>query len=667
MRIELQRLAAGVLASAAFIGLARAEVVRVQIDSRAPIEGEFGAVGKYELIRGVFFGELDPADRRNAIIQDLARAPRNARGRVEYSSTFALAKPVEMGKASGFLFYAAANRGAMRLDGGPEGRIFLTSGWQGDIPPAANLQYATLPVARNRDGTAIVGPALARFVDMAAGAQSLPLRGGQAPGVPRPAPASLDTTLARLVRHATDGDAGTVIAATDFAFADCTATPFPGKPDPGQLCIRGGFDNRYAYDLTYQAKDPIVMGIGFAATRDIISFIRHAPDSAAAPNPVAGQVKWVIGTGVSQAGNFLRTLVNLGFTADEKNRKVFDGIHPQIASRQNALNIRFSVPGGASSDLYDAGNEGTASWTRYNDRVRGQGTHSLLDRCNASKTCPKVFDTFGASELWNLRNSINLVGADARADLPLPGNVRRYYFPGVTHGGGGGGFELLSMESRKPNGCLLPANPNPSRDSIRALNLALERWVATGREPPPSAYPTLARAELVTPTATGAPVIPGMPRTGTVYNRFLNYDFGPEYRRADVSGVMTRLPPSYDTRIATLVARVNADGNEEAGVPSVQLQVPLGTYLGWNVSTVGYYKGANCGFQGGFIPFARTRAERLSAGDPRLSIEERYADHAAFVAQVKAAADQLVARGFLLADDAQRIVGQAEDSKVLRP
>ena len=670
----MRRVAIFSLTLAALIAsAAQAEVVRIKIDSRAPLPGTFGAAGAYELIRGTFYGELNPKDPKNAIIQDIGSAPRNARGKVEYSSTFSMTKPVDMAKANGFLFYDVPNRGAMRMDGDPNGRVHLASGWQGDIPPSDTLQYGAFPVAKNANGTPITGPVLVRFIDSPAGTQSRPMRGGNPPGTPRPVPASMDTSTAKLVRHMKDGDAGEVIPTTDFAFADCSKTAFPGTPDADQLCIKGGFDPKYAYDLVYIGKDPVVMGIGYAATRDIIAFMHNAPSTAAAANPVAGQIKWVVGTGVSQSGNFLRGMINLGFTIDEHGKKVFDGVHPQIAGRQTATNIRFAVPGGASF-MYDGGNEGTVWWSRYNDTVRGEGTHSLLDRCTATKTCPKIIETFGSTELWNLRESLDLVGTDAKADLPIPANVRRYYTPSVTHGGGQGGFATTPAGPPSAVGvpaarCLLPANPNPVQDTIKALYVAMEDWVAKGVEPPASAYPMLSRGELMTPAEVAkiAPTIPGKPHAGDVFNPFNDYDFGPGYNKVDVSGVMTTLPPKIKSGIPILVPKVNADGNEELGVPSANLQAPLGTYLGWNVYAGGYNKGTNCGYQGGFIPFATTKAQRMAAKDPRPSLEERYGDHAGFVAKVKAAADKLVAQRYLLPEDAAKIVAEAQASKVLVP
>jgi hypothetical protein len=649
---------AALLASSA----AEAKVVRIEVESRAPIAGSFGSAGPYELISGRFFGELDPRDPKNAIITDLKLAPRNARGMVEYSATFQLAKPVDMAKASGFLFYSVPNRGRGAATGDPEGHVRLVSGWQGDIPPARGVQSASVPHAKG-----VTGPVMVRFTDMPRGAASLPIVAGLGGGVPQSHPASMDPAKARLIRRRSDTEAGVAVAAADFAFADCTATPFPGKPDPARLCVRGGFDPAYAYELAYVAKEPPVLGVGFAVTRDLNTFMRYAAGTAAAPNPVAGQVKWAIAVGVSQSGNYLRSFLNLGFNQGEDGRIVFDGMNPQIAGRHVPLNVRFAVPGGAAG-LYEPGSEGVLWWGRYADKARGLPAASLLDRCSATRTCPKIFETFGSSEFWGLRMSPNLVGTDARADIPLPANVRRYYFPSVTHGGGSGGFALVARNAPGSGGCVLPANPNPTSEQLRALTRALQDWVSKGAAPPPSVYPTLAHGDLVLPTSQhlGFPTIPGAPAPDGHFNAFTVYDFGPTYLRKDVSGVMGRVPPAIVGPIPSLVPKVDADGNETSGLKSVHAMVPLGTYLGWNVQAGGYFAGKQCGFTGGYIPFANTRAERLAAGDPRPSLEERYGTHGNFVTKVREAAAQLVAGRYLLAEDAARIVGQAEASQVLQ-
>lgn len=227
-------------------------------------------------------------------------------------------------------------------------------------------------------------------------------------------------------------------------------------------------------------------------------------------------------------------------------------------------------------------------------------------------------------------------------------------------------LEIVSRTTSTDPACTLPANPNPQTDQTRALTVALVEWVTKGTEPPASRYPLLSRGELVPASrgAVGFPDVPGIPFTDTFVNSVLDYDFGQEFRANDLSGVITRQPPRIVRIISTYVSRVDKDGNEVSGAPSVLHQVPLATYLGWNVTRSGFAKGRICGFNGGAVPFAKTRAERI-AGDPRLSVEERYGTLEGYVCAVRAAADRMVADRLLLAADAERTIRQARESNVL--
>lgn len=644
---------------------AEARVVRVVVDNVVPAAPVDGAPA-YEIVSGHFEGAVDPRTRANSGITDIAGAPKNAAGLVEYKATFRLARPVDPARASGVLFYDVPNRGNGDVAADPDGHVRVISGWQGDLPDGAGLQTATVPVAKGRNGTPLTGQVLVRFQDLGAGTVSAPINGSIGRPTLRPLPVTLDTRKARLFYEERGSLARHPVAAQDWAYADCSTTAFPGTPDPRKICIRGGFDTARAYTLVYTGKDPLVLGIGFAATRDLVAFLRHAGvDDAGTPNP-ARAVRWAIASGTSQSGNFLKSFVNLGFNADESGQIVFDGINPNIAARQVPLNLRFGVPGGAARP-FEPGSEGSLWWSPYDDKVRGLGVTSLLDRCGASKTCPKVVETFGSAEFWGLRMSPGLVGTDARHDVPLPANVRRYYFPSVTHGGSWTGGFKPAGDPLMP-GCRLPGNPNPSLESLRAAQAMLVAWVRSGTEPAPSAYPTIARGELVAPDAAsmGWPAIPGAPDPAHMLNPMPSYNFGKSFRHRDVSGVIARQPPMLRGTIPQLVPGVNADGNETSGVPSVQLQVPLGSYLGWNETISGFEAGGGCGFFGGFIPFARSRAERMASNDPRPSLEERYGDHAGFVAKVREAVGRQQAAGWLLPRDAERLLDQADRSDVLR-
>jgi Alpha/beta hydrolase domain len=651
----------------------RAEVVRLEILSRQPANngGTVGAIGTFEIIRGRVHGEIDPNDPHNAIIQDLALAPRNARGRVEYVATFALARPTNLLKAARVLLYQVVNRGNGQVTIGPEGYISLISGWQGDVVPTPSNQTIEVPVARQRDGSAVTGPVLARFSDVAAGTSTVPIRLSSMGGSPQQyLPADVAETAATLTMHASETPAGveggvTTVPRNAWAFADCTAVPFPGTSDPSRLCLKDGFRADRVYELVYTAKDPLVLGVGLAATRDIVSFFRYATrDREGNANPVAGAIDHAVSIGDSQSGNFIKTFIHLGFNADESNRIVWDGAFPRIAARQTPMNFRFALPGGAAT-LYEPGSEGVLWWGAYEDRARGLPKASLLDRCSATHTCPKIIEAFGSTEFWGLRMSPDLIGTDATSDIPLPDNVRRYYYPGTTHGGGRGGFRIDATAGG--GRCVLPGNPNPEADTTRALTRDLVDWVAKGIEPPASRYPLLARGELVPATreAVGLPQIPGLTVNDAILNPVLDYDFGPTFNAADVSGVMTHVPPRIRQVIPTYVPTVNADGNETAGVPSVLMQAPLGTYLGWNLVRAGFFAGQGCGFTGGYVPFAKTKADRMASHDPRPSVEERYGTLEGYVCTVKQAIDAAVRDRFLLDDDAERLLSQAMASNVL--
>jgi hypothetical protein len=666
----------------AFAATAPARITRIVIERRESpaYRGQsFGEAGPYEWLRGRAYGELDPKAPLNAIITDLEFAPRNARGMVEYSATFTLAKPVDLSKASGMLLYDVANRGRIALaasstDAGAladlfkRGHVVLSSGWQGDVAARDGIESITVPVAKNPDGTSITGPVLVRFSNMPRNTNTLPVMRGLGSNFPSPEPVSLDTTKATLTRRASEESAMVPIRSSDWAFADCAKTPFPGTPDPAKICLKGGFDPAFLYELVYTAKDPQVLGIGFAATRDLNAFFRYAShdEEAGQPfaNPLAQKIAYGVARGSSQSGNFLRTFIHLGFNQDESGRIVWDGINPNIAVRQLAMNFRFASPGGGA-ELYEPGSDGVVWWSDYKDEARRRPEGGLLDRCRASGTCPKVFETFGSFEFWGLRGSPDLVGTNADRDIPLPANVRRYYFPGVTHGGGRGGFSAAAPAP--PGSCELPANPNPSSDTMRALIVALVDWVTKGTAPPPSQYPRLDRGELTQPSqaALGSPLIPGVPLPDSVINPLYDYELGPGFRYNDLSGVIAVQPPVIRQVFPSLVPRVDADGNETAGVPSVQHQAPLGTYLGWNVTAQGYFKGRQCGLNGAFIPFAATKAERMASGDPRPSLEERYGNHEGYVAAVRRAAERNVRERFLLPEDAARLIAEAQASAVL--
>jgi hypothetical protein len=624
---------------------ASAAVTKLTIEKTTPM------AGGYELLEGHFTGALDPSDKHNALINDITLAPRDGSGKVQYSATFAIARPT--GQMSGVLVYDVPNRGKGAAVAIGDGHVDVISGWQGDLDEGPGVQRISVPAAP------VTGLAVVRFMDMPAGTTTLPVKGGPQGNQGGRGFDVAAAAGAHLFTGVSDDQPTKQIEVpkSDWAFADCSTTPFPGKPDLAKLCVKGGFDPRLAYTLGFTAKNPKVLGIGFGATRDLVAFLRY--DTSAA-NPLAGKMRWAIGRGVSQSGNFLRALVNLGMNTAENGRIVFDGLNPIVAMRMNSMSYRFASPGGLVG-LYEEGNDGINWWSDYDDTVRGIGRHGLLDRCAMDNHCPKVAEIMGSAEFWNLRASADYVGTDAKNDIPLPANVRRYYNAGVHHNGGRGGFDLVTP----PVGnCVLLSNPNPSSDTNRAIFAALVEWVTKGAEPPPSKYPHLSDSALITPEVYSAafPLVPGRPRPAI--SPLQHYDWGPGFNTADGSGAIGMAPPRIVGMIPLLVPRADADGNELDGIRSPLLSAPLGSYVGWNVTASGFEKGRYCGNTGGYIPFAATKAERLAKGDPRPSLEERYPSHAAYVAKVKAQADALVAQRYMLAVDAARVVAEANAAKI---
>ncbi len=706
--------AAGCLAGAL---PAQGRVTRIVIDDTQPLANAAGQTIAYQQISGRAFGELDPRDPVNALIQDIELG-KDRDGKVRYVASFVLTRPVDLSRASHMMWHDVPNRGSPITIGVAErnfGDIGLASAWQGDnsainagngtaIRPnmlVAGRHWLQVPVARHADGSAVTGDVFGRIVNRS-GVDSQPLIVQSNPVPYRPA--TLATTEARLVTRTGELQDGTalgeqVVAPGDWAWATCSAAnPFPGTPSETQICVRGGFDATRLYMVTYRATDPYLLGVGFAAWRDVGHFFKTAAaDDTGTPNPVASQVHHSIARGNSQSGNFLRGWLHMGFNQAENGAQVHDGLWPIIAGRRIALNFRWAQPDGVL-ELYQAGSEGPQWWHKFPDTVRGLPPAGILDRCAATKTCPKVVEHFGSAEVWALKLTPEWVGTDAKTDIPLPANVRRYYIASSTHGGGGGGFNSSLPGAGLPTtgpGCpgnnfgtgVLPANPVPHAQTVNALRVHFRNWVMHGTLPPDSVYPTLNGKkgdgqastgrnlpDLVdaNKTAMGFPTIPGLRPTvpeADFIMPVLDYDWGPQFNATDASGVPTNAPPPIKQVIRMLVPRVDADGNEVGGVPNVLTDAPLGTYLGWNITAGGarpFHQGQICNYVGGMIPFAKTRAERLASGDPRLSLEERYGSHDGYVAAVTRAAAGAVARGFLLQADADALVAAAAASQVLK-
>ena len=634
----------------------------------------------------------------NDVIQDLALAPRNADGHVEYATPVELLKPADIGQGNRILLMEVANRGNKLVLGnfdeavpsgaadrnalsGPgdgwlmqQGYTLAWWGWEMDARPGLGRIVMPPVVAHNADGSAVTGVVRAELLP-ATPVRTIGLaQSGQVQFYPPdsftayPA-ASLDNRGATLTVRTHEQDRRQPIANDQWSFGACGEDGAPAKPDAMHLCMQAGFEPGHLYELIYQAKDPAVLGLGFAATRDLGAFLRDAEKGDdGVPNPVFRRDNRAIIIGTSQSGRMLRTFLLQGFNRAEDGHAVFDGAYPHIGGGLMPLNVRFGQPvrawGEQTDHLYPA-YDFPFSYARQDDPLTGR-SQGVLDRCTATRTCPKLFHVASALEMWEGRQSLGLTDPLGLRDVADPPGVRTFIMSSTQHAPA-----TLPLMAKPPFGlCQQQPNPNPQLWTMRALMTALAAWVRDGTEPPPGIVPRISDGTLVAADQVRLPSIPantygGTPRPAMsdqrIYDTLHVLDFGPGFRAADSSGVISVEPPHVGTAsYGVLVPQVDVDGNDLGGIRSVFQQVPIGTYTGWNLFRAGRLEGGMCNLQGSFIPFAATRAEREATGDPRLSLAERYSSKEGYVATIRAATERLVNARLLLPADAATLVGRAE-------
>jgi hypothetical protein len=641
--------------------IADARVTKIEIVKREPFAGgqTFGSVGAYEKVAGRFHGELDPNDLLDAVIVDLDKAPRNARGMVEYSADFYILKPVDLGKGNGALFYELSNRGnkgmlarfndaagsndpttAQHAGNGflmQQGFTLLWNGWMTGLPAANDTLRIELPVA-----TAPAGPIVETvwdeflFNEADTRQARLSLKA-----------TSTDESQATLYVRNHNSEAPTLIAADGWEFVDAQTVRLLPASSPFKIGA--------IYQLVYKAANPPIAGIGFAATRDFVSFARYAvADDAGAPNPlaVAGRPAFsrALSQGNSQSGRYLRDFIYSGFNEDEAHRTVFDGSIPTVAAGRIFLNYRFAQPGrinpAGHGFMFFPGSEFPFAYENQTDPFTGK-SEGIFARCRVSRTCPKVIHLNSGTEYWQAGQSLVTTDPLGQHDTTPPEDVRIWSMASVAHQG---------MTPAMPKGvCAMPYNRTDYRPFLRAALVALDRWVKDGVEPPASRYPRLADGTLVESVKLN-PAIPGLAMARGP-NRKPRIDFGPEIEHGIIRNV---LPVAREDQYQVLVPAIDADGNETAGLRLPDVAVPTGTGTGWSVrSEAGGGTGELCYLDGAFLPFAKTKAEREARKDPRLSLEERYRDPADYADKVRQAAAKLERDGYLLPDDVKRIVARA--------
>jgi len=673
---------------------------------------EFPITDAYEKLIGYVIGEVEPRHRLNRIIVNLDKAPRNRRGRVEYRSTICILKPLDLARGNGKIFCDAPNRGGKRilsfLNDAPEandpttlahagngflmrqGYTIVWCGWQGDLMPLKNWLVLHVPIASNR-GKLITGKSRAEIVVDERGVKSQPLSGDER--VKSYEAASRDKSLATLTVREKSYGRRILVPPAEWDFAACVKDPRSGKeivrPSTRDLYLSAGFKSGHIYEFIYPAKNPLVLGLGFAVTRDLISFLRYEiKDARGKPNPLAlnkqalklsrsrfvspplylppsrGENKsggkgrtgitHAYAWGRSQSGRYLRDFVYHGFNEDEAHRKVFDAMAPHVAGGGRLyLNYEFARP--VTSSQQHTNQLDPELFPHTYNVIKDAQTGRRDGILKRPKTDPLVFHTQTSTEYWQKRGCLAHTDGKGR-DIALPSNVRLYVIASAQHNSPFGS-EPIKDDSQ------LRINPLPAGDILRALMVAMDLWVTKGIEPPPSQYPKVKDGMLVRPgkAAANFPKLPGMNFTG-LYNRQLFLDYGPQILR----GKMTIHPPSPIGRngYAILLPRIDADGNDSAGIRLPAVQVPIGTYTGWNLRPRGLAEGELAGLLGSFIPFAKTKAARRKSGDPRLSLEERYKSRDDYVRRISCAARALVEARYLLPEDAERMIAEAKKRRL---
>lgn len=651
---------------------ALARVVRVTIEKRELIANgaAFGAAGAYERVTGRVYFAFDPANPQDRRIVDLDRAPRNAAGEVEAWGEFVMLVPRDAAKRNGVTLLDVVNRGGMTVgvfqlnaqrsaaptDSAFYGDAFLLRrgytvvmlGWQWDIlPGAAGLHFAP-PVAG--DSAHPITGLVRSDITIDAPTRTIPLghRVGTSQALGYPVSDTLDSANVLTVRDDPLGPRRIVPRAQwQFAREQAMARRDVVAPDqylvvndPQSVYMAAGFQPGKIYEVIYRAKDPVVAGTGLAAVRDMISWLKY--DSAS-----IAPTKYGIAYGVSQTGRFLRHFLYQGFNTDERGRMAFDGIFAHTAGAgRGSFNHRFAQPSRDaqpySTFFYPTDLFPFTSTDEVDPVTKARG--GLRTASKQGAKLPKVFYVDGGYEYWGRGASLTHTSVDGRTDIGFLPSERRYVISSAQHSSPaafplGAAQKMDSVRAWR-------GDPLDQRLALRALLVALTGWVRDGAAPPPSVFPTVQGGTLVRADRRRNPVIPGVAFPSAPYTP-RRLSFGAQWP----SGIITREPPDIGAPYVTLVPRVDLYGNEMGGIQSVELRVPLATYLPWQLRTVPPTDKL-VSFQGTFVPLQRVEADRRSIGDSRPSLERVYSSKAAFVTAVDGATRALVKERFLLPEDA---------------
>jgi hypothetical protein len=639
---------------------ALARVVRVTIDRRELIAGgaSFGAGGQYERLVGRVYFAFDPTNPYDRRIVDLDRAPRNAAGEVEAWSEFVMLVPKDPSRRSGVTLVDVVNRGGMtvgvfqlgaRRNGTPtdsayygdafllrRGYTVVMLGWQWDILPGSDGLHFTPPIAG--DSAHPITGLVRSDITVDVPTRTIPLghRVGTSQALGYPVSDTGDAANTLTVRDGPLGTRRTIPrSAWRFAREEGNRVVF----DPRSVFMPTGFEAGKIYEVVYRAKDPVVVGTGMAAIRDMVSYLKHDSTSIA-------PTRYGIAYGVSQTGRFLRHFLYEGFNTDEAGRPAFDGIFAHTAGAgRGSFNHRFAQPS-RDAQPYSTFFYPTDVFPFTSVEERDPLTDArdgLRMHVPLGSHPPKVFYVDGGYEYWGRGASLTHTSVDGKKDIPFLPTERRYVIASAQHSGPAAWPPQDGQ--RIGDGTAWRGDPLDQRLALRALLVALTDWVQHGDAPPASAYPTLTAHQLVRADTRSMPTIPGVANARVPHTPH-RLSFGDAWDRR----VITQEPPVVGAPYTVLVPRSDSLGNDLGGIRSVELRVPLATYLPWQLRTVPPTDRL-VSFQGTFVPLPRTDAERRSRGDSRPSLERLYPSRDAFLSSVDGATQALVAERFLLPED----------------
>jgi hypothetical protein len=643
------------LLAISFVALSPAALLRIELSERSDVLAgkSFGSAGPYERLIGKAYFALDPKNAANRIISDIDKAPRDEHGLVEFSADLYVLKPRDLSRGNRAVLFEVSNRGGKgmvsfydRASGSSDPRApeqfgdnFLLDrgftlvwlGWQFDVAQREGLMRLYAPVARDGDKP-ITGLVRSELVlDRRQTSYSLADRDH----IPYPALNPDDPKLTLTVRDWREGPRRTV-PRSDWRIEDRTRIVMPAGFEPGKI-----------YEVVYTAQDPVLVGLGPTAVRDLISFLKYG-DAETVLGDSKDHIQRAYGFGISQSGRFLRTFLHDGFNRDEHDRRVFDGVLCHVSGAAlGSFNFRFAQPSRDAHPFYNTFYPTDIfPFTDVDQTDPETGlTDGILDHAVKDHVVPKIFYTDTSYEYWGRSASLIHTSIDGQKDAPLPDTTRMYFLTGGQHGPA----PFPPPQNHAQN----LTNPNDFRWAMRALLVAMDRWVRDGAEPPPSLYPRIAQDTLVPLGAVQFPKIPGVSLPVHIQKAY-RVDYGPEFRTARI---VTVEPPKVGSAFPILLPQVDRDGNETSGLRMPEVEVPLATYAGWNLRSpqIGA-PGEMLSMQGSFIPFFRTKAERELRHDSRPSLEERYSGRAQYLEKVEAAARGLASHGYLLEADVPDVV-----------